>query len=367
MAEEPLGGGRDDASGEGGDGHEGDHKEHHHDAWRPFIKPLILLTVSLLVGWAIVQFVGRIDWESVWAAFGKLLWWQFLPLIALLLLRQTLNAVPLTRFVPGLPLGRSIENDLTANLVGTFAPPPGDVVIRVSMFRSWNINPVDGMAGVTLNTLTFYSVRFLAPVVGILLLAVQGVERAQVITAVTAGLIAAAIMVLLWLITRGNRMGAILGRLAGNVAKRFRASVNPEDWSVKVADFSTRMTDTLKAGFAPSIAALLPMVIVDGLILLTALRFVGVGSDVLTAIDILGTFLIVYPLTLMPLAGLGLLDAALIAAWVEIAGLEWEASIVAALIIWRVTTIGGPLALGGGALMLWRRYDRRNAAAQIGT
>jgi uncharacterized membrane protein YbhN (UPF0104 family) len=127
------------------------------------------------------------------------------------------------------------------------------------------------------------------------------------------------------------------------------------------------MTDTLKAGFAPSIAALLPMVIVDGLILLTALRFVGVGSDVLTAIDILGTFLIVYPLTLMPLAGLGLLDAALIAAWVEIAGLEWEASIVAALIIWRVTTIGGPLALGGGALMLWRRYDRRNAAAQIGT
>ena len=54
----------------------------------------------------------------------------------MLLLRQVLNAVPLSQFVEGLGLRRSVQNDLAANLLGTVSPPPGDVVIRVAMFGS---------------------------------------------------------------------------------------------------------------------------------------------------------------------------------------------------------------------------------------
>ena len=107
------------------------------------------------------------------------------------------------------------------------------------------------------------------------------------------------------------------------------------------------------------------MVFCDSLVLLLALRFVGVDSTALTAVAIIGAFLLAYPLTLMPLAGLGILDAALLAGWTEIAGLEWEAEIVAGLVVWRVITILGPLALGGLTLFIWRRHHGSTAKAAV--
>jgi hypothetical protein len=104
--------------------------------WRPLLKPLLLLVVSIAVGIVIVGFVGAIDWDAVASAFARLSWWQFGPLVAVLLLRQVLNAVPLSQFVEGLGPRRSVQNDLAANLLGTVSPPPGDVLIRVAMFGS---------------------------------------------------------------------------------------------------------------------------------------------------------------------------------------------------------------------------------------
>ncbi len=327
------------------------------------MRPLILIVVSFAAAWIIVGLVGAIDWAQVGDALGRLSVAALVVLAVAFLARQTLNAVPLARFVPGLGLKRSMQNDVTANLMGTVAPPPADVVIRVSMFKSWQINPVDGMAGVTLNMLTFYSVRFLAPAVGLLVLSFQGVERGQVLAALSSALIAVAVLVSLALIIRGDAFAAWLGRTAGRVVTRVRSSVDPQVWEMATVDFRGRMAETLRKGLFPSMAALLGMVLCDALVLTLSLRFVGVDATVLTAPDIVGAFLISYPLTLMPLVGLGVLDAVLLATWTEIAGLEWEPEIVAGLIVWRAFTILGPLILGTGTLLLWRRGARSAAPA----
>ena len=65
--------------------------------------------------------------------------------------------------------------------------------------------------------------------------------------------------------------------------------------------------------------------------------------------------LIAYPLTLFPLMGLGILDAVLVAAWTQVAGIEYEARIVAGLIVWRVFSLLTPILLGVVALAWWRR------------
>lgn len=88
-------------------------------------------------GGIVIGLVGSVEWSQVGAALGRLSWTAIPLLIALLFVRQGFNAVPLSRFVAGLGWWRSVQNDVTANLIGTVAPPPGDVVIRVSMFRSW--------------------------------------------------------------------------------------------------------------------------------------------------------------------------------------------------------------------------------------
>lgn len=324
---------------------------------RRILKPVLMLVVGFFAWQVGTALVGAVDWAAVGEAFGRLHAWMVLPLLGALLLRQLCNAVPLRRYVPGLGVGRSMANDLTANLVATAAPPPADIVLRVAMFRSWGLDPVMGMAGVTLNTVKFYAVRFLAPVLGLLLVASQGIERRQWVVAVLCGLVAAVMLGALVLLLRGDHLAAWLGRSAGRLVRRIRPSVDPDGWATAMVDIRARSADSLRRGLAPSMLALVGMVLADALILLLALRFTGVDTGALSVVDIVGGFLLVYPLTLLPLFGFGVLDAILLGAWVTAAGAMYEPEIVAGLLVWRMVTIFGTLALGLVTLGWWRyRY-----------
>jgi uncharacterized membrane protein YbhN (UPF0104 family) len=170
--------------------------------------------------------------------------------------------------------------------------------------------------------------------------------------------IAAVIVIILVLISRGERLAFLVGKTAGRVAARFREEAEPEQWASAVLDFRERMSTRLTRGLPKALLALAAMVIADSLILLTALRAVGVSAEDLPAVWVIGAFLIAYPLTAMPLAGLGLLDAALIVVYVDVAGSALESQIVAGFIVWRVITLGGPLLMGLISLAWWRRQRR---------
>jgi len=323
---------------------------------RRWLRAGIWLAVGVFAWFAVTRLVGAVDWAAVGDAFGALAPWVALPLVGLLLLRQMLNAVPLTFYLPGLGLRRSMQNDLTANIVATFAPPPADIVVRVSMFRSWGLDPVAGLAGGALNTAKFYAVRFLAPTIGIALIAFQGAERRQWLVALLCGLVAAVMLTGLVLVLRGDHLAAWLGRTAGRGVRRFRASVDPEAWATRMVEVRGHSAASLRRGLLPSMLALVGMVLADAFILVTALQACSVVG--LSLVDILAAFLLAYPLTLFPLFGFGLLDAVLVGAWTTIAGVEQEGAIVAATIVWRVVTIVGTLALGGASLLWWRLRHR---------
>jgi hypothetical protein len=322
--------------------------------WTLVVRPLLFLAVSFLVARILISLVGSVDWQQVAAALGQVGWVEAPALLALLVLRQSLNAVPLAVLVPGLGFWRGLQNDLTANLVGTVAPPPGDVVVRVSMFRSWGIPAVDGMPGVTLNSLVFYVIRFSVPIVGVLLLLGEGLGGSRVWLAVGSLVVACLMVVGLVLVSRGERAARALGEAAARLMSRIREDVDPEAWGDRVAGFRATMSSRLVRGLPPSLLSLFTMVVVDGLIVLVSLRLVGVPDELLPPLLVLGTFLLVYPLTALPLAGLGVLDAALVVAFTEVAGTAYEPEIVAGLVLWRVVTILGSLALGCLTLGWWR-------------
>ena len=333
---------------------------------RAALKPVAIIVLSCVVGWIVVGFVGAVDWGQVASAFGRLSAWQVVPLVVTLLVRQLLNAVPLSQFVSGLSVGRSMQNDVVANLAGTVAPPPGDVVVRIAMFNSWGINPLDGMAGVALNMMTFYCVRLLAPAVGLVMLAVAGYEAGNVMVAILLALLGVAMMAALLLLLRAETWASLLGQSAARVVRRFKADVDPQVWVKAVVDFRGRMAGDLPPRLARSMVALLGMIVADASILLLALRFTGVDVESLSIALVLGTFLTAYPLTIMPLFGLGVLDASLIAAFTAAAGIASEPIIVAALAIWRATTLLGALALGGVATLYWKGRTRQDSAGANG-
>ncbi len=322
--------------------------------WR-IARPIVFVLVGLLALRIVVSLVGSVDWARVASSFGRLSAWMAVPLLADLLLRQWLNAVPLAQYLPGLPLRRSLQNDLTANLMGTVAPPPADMVLRIAMFRSWGLDPVKGMAGVSLNMMTFYSVRFMVPVLGIALLAFQGAERRQWVLAGLSAVIAAVLLSALLLLLRGDVFAAWMGRSAGRLVRRFRSKTDPETWAAAVVDVRSSSADALRRGLGRSITALVGMVLCDALLVFLALRFVGVDGGALSLVDVFAAFLLAYPLTIMPLFGFGVLDAVLLGTWVTIAGVAYEPEIVAGLVVWRTVTILGPLLLGLLSFVVWRR------------
>jgi uncharacterized membrane protein YbhN (UPF0104 family) len=322
--------------------------------WSLLVRPLLFLVLSFLVARLVVSIVGAVDWSAVRAALGRLSWAQVPVLLALVLARQLFNSVPLAVFIPGLGLWRGFQNDLTANLVGTLSPPPSDVVVRVLMFRSWGIAPLDGMPGVTLNSLTFYVIRFGIPSLGVMLLLEQELSTAQVWSAGISLLVTVGIVAALVLVSRGEAFARLLGRQAARVVARFRAGVEGEAWADYLSGAHATMSQRLRRGLPLSLGALTAMVLTDACIVLLCLRVVGVDASTLPVLVVLGSFLIAYPLTALPLAGLGVLDAALVVAYAEVAGLETEPEIVAGLVLWRVSTLLVPLVLGTGAFVWWR-------------
>ena len=134
-----------------------------------------------------------------------------------------------------------------------------------------------------------------------------------------------------------------------------KSSVEPEEWAAATSRFRSHMVDTFRRGFPRSLIGLSVMVFVDALMVAMSIRFVGVSADDLPLMVIVATFFVVYPLTLFPLMGLGIVDAVLIGAYVNVGGLAIEPELVAGLVVWRVFTILGPIVLGAGALALWRR------------
>jgi hypothetical protein len=105
------------------------------------------------------------------------------------------------------------------------------------------------------------------------------------------------------------------------------------------------------------------MVLSDACILLLALRFVGVSAAELPAYEVIGMFFLAYPLTLPPLMGLGIYDVVLLGAFMELGGAALEPELVAALTVWRATTLVGPVLLGGVAAVWWRRTAATSATS----
>ena len=119
--------------------------------------------------------------------------------------------------------------------------------------------------------------------------------------------------------------------------------------------FRSDISSTFHRGFPRSLLALTGMLATDVLVLLLCLRFVGVYPADVNLADVAIAYLFAYPFTLFPFSGIGVVDALILAALVEAGGLAIEPAAVAALVVWRVFTVGVPVLMGVGAVALWRR------------
>lgn len=334
-----------------------------HASRSAWITRALLLGLAAVITVIVVRLVGRIDWASVWDALGRLTWWQPVVLLAMLVVRQILNAMPVALYIPNVSVYRALLNDLAASLMGLVAPPPSDLVLRMGMFASWGVSASRALAGLVLNMLTFYIVRFATPLLGFALAAALGWAPGLRWLELLSVALAAAMVVTLHLVVGSQQLAVTLGTTAGRAVHRVRSSVEPDTWGDACQRFRTDVQDRYHSGFARGLLSQVGMIAADLTMLVLCLRFVGVDAGDVSFAEVAVAYLFAFPFTIFPFMGIGVVDALILAAVVEAGGLEVEAAAVAALIVWRVFTLAGPGVLGVFAMATWRSTTARAAAA----
>lgn len=323
--------------------------------WR---RPALLVGKILLVAggvWLAVEALRQVDWEQVGDALGRLTWWEIVVVALIVALRQTVNASTLVMLLPGLRLRQALTTALSGTLIQTFTPPPADAVLRLSILRSYGVETSRGAAALVLDTLVFYLARFVAPTIGLVVaLAALPVMPIQLWMAVGGAVAAAALVGALVVISRGERAAGGFGRNAASVLRRLRPSIDPEGWSAAMVRFQQQSAIGLFRKIGRATPTMIGFVVVDGIVLVACLRFVGIPGEYIGNFAVLAGLLSLYPLTIFPFAGLGVLDAALIVL-INAEGVADPADLIAAMVIWRVATILLPLLPGLAAITAWRR------------
>ena len=338
--------------------------------WRRALKPVIVTAaLALVFGWLLPQYI---DYQEVWEALTRLDAWELLVLLGLALTRVPTEALIYRAFLSRLGLWRGSEAYLSSNFAGQLLPPPSASVVQYGYFRGGGYAP-DAAGLAALGSFLFPTIgRFLLPLVALVLLLVTGEVSGPTLLAGGLSLAFSAIAGIAgYYLLRSERsarwFGAKLQRpLSWILVKLKRDPI--KDAAGRATELRTQALAVLREGWALGSIGVAANLFLTYLILLAALRFVGVSSAELTAVDAFAAFAIafwagaVFPITG---SGLGVVDAVLIAMLIELGGASDDA-LVAAALLWRVFYSVITLPLGAITLGRFRKANpdvlRRGAA-----
>jgi uncharacterized membrane protein YbhN (UPF0104 family) len=300
------------------------------------------LVVAVLVGvfaWLLPQFI---DYDDVWHALAELDGWEVLALVGLGLARVPTEAVMYRAFLPGLGLWRGSEAYLSSNFAGQLLPPPSASVVQYGYFRGGGFAPqLSGLAA--LGSFLFPTIgRFLLPVVALIVLLLTGevggsVALAGALSLTVTAVAAAALYLFLRRERTARRLGAKAERPVSWILVKLKRDAL-EDAPGKAADVRVRALAVLREGWALGSLGVAANLVLTYLILLAALRFVGVTASELSAAEAFAAFAIAFWAgAVVPItgSGLGVVDAVLIAMLIEL-GSAPDDPLVAAALLWRV-------------------------------
>ncbi|GAA1559145.1 hypothetical protein GCM10009789_10680 [Kribbella sancticallisti] len=315
-----------------------------------------------MVAWLILRLIRGIDWREVTHAVTHLAAWQAVLLLLLACLRLAILGGPLTLLIDGLGYRRALQNEVTAAAVATIAPDPSDVMLRLAMFRSWAIETTAAASGIALRTTIFYVLRLAAPVLGFIIFwATRSYQATFAWFAVLSGTAAVLLLGGLLFALRAASTAAMVGRLLGRILRRLRpAAGGPEEWSERLVGFQSHTASTMRERGALAGLLLLGFLMVETTVVVLGVAFVGGPPEPSAVLVIACCFLVVYPMTGLPMMGLGVLDATLVA-FVTDHSTVVATDVVAGLVLWRLAVQFVPVIIGLATLAWWRR------SAAVGT
>jgi uncharacterized membrane protein YbhN (UPF0104 family) len=327
--------------------------------WRRLLGPL--LSVALLVAVFVFFLPQFTSLSDVWSSVRSMTWTQMAVLGLAAVWNLATYQFVVVSTMPGLTFPQATVSTETTTAVSNTVVGGAAISLGLTyaMNSSWGFSRSRTSVSLLVSGLFNNFAKLGLPVLALALLAFQSQPSAARVTAGlagVAGLVAAVIG--LWLLLRSRESAARLGRGMGRVATAvLRPFGRPpvHGWDLATTKFRDRTALLLHARWHWITLATLVSHLSLFLVLLLALRFVGVDSSQVSWAEALAVFAFARLLTAIPFTpgGLGVVEFALITGLAAAGGPR--AMVAAAVLIFRALTYVLPIPIGLVTYVIWQR------------
>ncbi len=325
-----------------------------------------LLSLAIVVAIFAGVFPRIADYGDVWATIADMSWLEVSTLVAVGAWNIATYWIVMVAVLPGLSYPQAAIANQASTAVSNTLPAGGVIGLGMtySMYRSWGFSKEDFALAAVVSGVWNNFVKLGFPIVALALLAVTGdADAALVIAAVVGVAVLVAAVVMLVLVLRSTataaRVGALLEKLASSLRRLVRKPP-VSGWRESAVRFGAQTTGLLRDRWLRITAATVISHASLYVVLLMALRHVGISDDEVSWIVVLAGFSFVRLISALPITpgGVGLVELGY-AAFLGIGLPEpARARIVAAVLVFRFITYFLPIPFGIVSYVVWRRTHR---------
>lgn len=314
--------------------------------------------VAFIFGWVLPQFI---DYEAVFRAIGNISATEWLILIVVSLLRFIPEGWIYAAAQPGLKLGQGVQLFLVSETL-TNVPPGGlDLVARYQMSRSWGFSQSEATSATIASWVFVTLSKLLLPIAAVVFLAIRRIQDDDLdLLALVAVLLVVGGGAAIFVLLRSKRLASKAGELLGTIVRRvsgiFRREVKT-DFCTLALEFREQSSELLRKQTPIGAVAGVSARVASFIVLLLAVRFVGLGADQIDWTVAFAAFAVSMALTVVPIFNMpGIAEAVLIGTFNSVAGGGFADQIAAAVFVYRILTWLAPIPFGGLAFTRWRDH-----------
>jgi putative heme transporter len=328
--------------------------------WRLVVRALLAVAVIAAVYLGVLP--RLVDVSQVWATLRAMTWLELATLVLAAIWNLLSYLLPQLTAMPGLSLRQAALESHASTAVGNLLPAGQAVGLGVTyrFYTSYGFGSRPIALSLLVQGVWNNFVKLGMPIVALGLLVASGDTSGDLAPAAVVGLVVfvAALAGFAFGLSgerRAARLGGALARAAERLRHLFCRRGGRRDWERGAVAFRAQAITLLRGRWHWLTVATLASHLSLFLVLLLALRHVGVSEAEVSWVEALAAFALVRLLSAFPITpgGLGVVELGLAAALV-LAGGE-EAQVVAAVLVFRILTFVLPIPIGALTWWLWRR------------
>jgi putative heme transporter len=334
--------------------------------WRLAVRALLAAAVIAII------YVGLlpklVDVREVGATLRAMTWLELVTLAAAAVWNLASYLLPQLVALPGLSFRQAVLESHTSTAVGNLLPAGQAIALGVTyrFYSSYGFGRPEIMLSLLVQGVWNNFVKLGMPVVALALLVLTRRAAGELAPVALVGVVVLAIALTGFALSlsseqRAWRIGSGLAALAG-LPRRLTGRVVRAPWPEAAVRFRALAISLLGPRWHWLTLATLVSHLSLFLVLLLALRHVGVADSQVSWVEVLAAFALVRLLAAVPITpgGLGVVELGLAAALV-LAGGD-KAPVVAAVLVFRVLTFLLPIPIGAVTYWLWRRAEGHRQA-----